>query len=37
VPEITPEVYRRWEDDPNTLANIQVAGKKLTDALTNAE
>lgn len=31
--EITPELFRKWEDDPETVSAIQIAGKKLSDAL----
>jgi len=30
---ITPELFRRWEDDPETVARIKAAGKKLGDAV----
>ncbi len=30
---ITPELFRKWEDDPETVARVKAAGKKLGDAL----
>ena len=30
---ITPELFRKWEDDPETVARIKAAGKKLGDAV----
>ncbi len=30
---ITPELFRKWEDDPETVAHIQAAGKKICDAI----
>ena len=30
---ITQELFRKWEDDPETVARIKAAGKKLGDAL----
>ena len=31
--EITPELFRKWEDDPETVSAVKAAGKKLSDAL----
>lgn len=31
--EITPELFRKWEDHPETVAGIEAAGKKLGDLL----
>jgi multimeric flavodoxin WrbA len=30
---ITPELFRKWEDDPETVARIKAAGKKLGDTV----
>ena len=31
--EITPELFRKWEDHPKTVAAIEAAGKTLADTL----
>lgn len=33
--EITPELFRKWEDDPESVSAVKAAGKKLSDALSN--
>lgn len=33
--EITPELFRKWEDDPETVSAVKAAGKKLSDALSD--
>jgi multimeric flavodoxin WrbA len=35
--EITPELFRKWEDQPETVASIQAAGKALGDILSKAD
>ena len=31
--EITPELFRKWEDDPETVEKIEAAGEKLGNAM----
>jgi multimeric flavodoxin WrbA len=31
--EITPEMYRRWEDEPKTVTKIETAAEKLRNAV----
>ena len=31
--ELTPDLFRRWEDDPETMARIDEAAKKIEDTL----
>jgi len=33
--EITPELFREWEDDPETVSAVKAAGKKLSAALSS--
>ena len=31
--EITPDLFRRWEDHPATVAKVEAAGKRITECL----
>lgn len=35
--EITPDLFRQWEDHPETAAKVEAAGKKLGDSLSKTD